>query len=53
MLAFDACILLNLNSSTTYRRWVYLGHGCISVVAPMPGQSRCSAIMNEVTKDEK
>ena len=53
MLAFDACILLKLNYSTTYRRWVYLGHGCISVVAPMPGQSRCSAINYEVAKDEK
>ena len=31
MLAFDACILQNLSSSTNYRRWVNLGHGCISV----------------------
>ena len=54
MLAFDACILQNLNSSANYRTWVYLGPGCISAVwHQCLVQSRCSAIIYEQIKDEK
>ena len=54
MLAFDTHILQNLNSSTNYRRWVYLGHGCISALwHQCLVHSKCSAIIYVLTKDEK
>ena len=54
MLAFDAYILQNLSSSTNYRRWVNLGHGCISAVwHQCLVHSRCSAIIYEMTQDER